>query len=122
MYFNIYLFEVISTALITSTALSHMRLYQSLASLFLTRYSMAKMGTVVSEYAFFILAAKMFFVYELKDCFTSIKWEVLYYVDMFLMLSLWALFLQALFSRNPIYENTKFFRNNTSTMPPSLFT
>ena len=37
------------------------------------------------------------------------------------MLRLWALFLQSVFARHPIYEHTKFYRNSKSTTPPVIF-
>ena len=37
------------------------------------------------------------------------------------MLRLWALFLQSVFARHPIYEHTKFYRDSTSTTPPVIF-
>jgi hypothetical protein len=120
--FFLYLIQVLFTAVLTSSAISNSRVYQSFSSIFIRREVLGRIGSIVSEYPIFILAAKLFMVHELIPFMHEGHWNVVFTFDAFLMLSLWALFLQSVFARHPVYEQTKFYRDSTSTVPPSLFT
>lgn len=116
-----YILSVLFTASISSCALSHSRVYQTITASIAHRSTIATIGSIVSEYAFFFLIAKLFILFETYPEETAlISW--VYRLDVVVMLFLWSLFLQGVFSRHPIYEITKFMRNNTSTVPPSIFT
>ncbi|KAJ2995261.1 hypothetical protein HDV02_000916 [Globomyces sp. JEL0801] len=86
------------------------------------RKKIAYIGSLVSEYPAYILSSKLLVLYEVPSAtFESDFMLWVYRLDIGIMLYLWALFLQSVFSRHPIYEATKFLRNETSTVPPSVY-
>ena len=121
----LYATTTISSLLLTSTWLAHKPVYQTITKPFLSRPKLSFLSSLVSEYSIYILFSKMLLIYQLSghEFFTQgLLITRLYHLDLVIMLNLWALFLQAVFSRHPIYEATKFMRNSASTCPPSLFT
>lgn len=120
----LYAIQTMASLLLTSTTLAHKPVFQTITHSLLSRPKLSQISSIVSEYSIFILFSKMLIVYELSRtaAFFSGTLLAFYYVDLAVMLSLWALFLQAVFSRHPIYEATKFMRNSASTAPPSIFT
>jgi hypothetical protein len=120
----LYTLSVLFTVAISSTALSNSRVYQSMTASFIPRHQLALLGTIVTEYPFFFIAAKLFILYELsgQNLFSGYWLGKVYYLDISNILFYWSLFLQAVFSRHPVYEYTKFMRNRTSSFPPTIFT
>lgn len=119
---TLYCLLVLYTALLTSTCLSHKATYQKLTAPFVSRPKLALISSIISEYAVFFLLAKLFILYELSgsDFFTG-SLLYIYRVDIGILLTLWALFLQAVFARQTIYESTRSMRNQASTSPKSVF-
>ena len=118
-----YVSSVAGSALLTSTTLSHKPVFQTLTSPFLPRPKAALLASIVSEYSIFVLLSKLFILYELsgQSFFNGFWMSTLYRFDIAIILILWGLFLQAVFARHPIYEASKFMRNSSSTIPPSIF-
>jgi hypothetical protein len=117
----LYVFSVLFTWTISTTALSHSRVYQTLTAAIVPRQKLGMLGSLVSEYAMFFIIAKLFILYELRGL-ELVDWMGwVYTADVLNILFLWSLFLQAVFSRHPLYEQTKFMRDHTSSLPTSVF-
>jgi Carboxylesterase family len=113
----LYFLQVLASVLLLSTSFAHKKAYQTALKQLLSRQKLSKIQSLVTEYSFLFLATKLFLIYEWGSESTFF-----YNLDISLVLILWALSLQALFSRQSIYELTKFMRTETSSKPPSLFT
>jgi hypothetical protein len=87
------------------------------------RQKLGMLGSMVSEYPFFFIAAKLFILFELRheEFFGNYWIGWIYVLDVANALFYFSLFLHAVFSRHPIYEQTKFMRDHTSSYPPSIF-
>lgn len=120
----LYFGQVAFTFLLTSTALAHKPVYQTALKPFLSRQKLSVIQSLVTEYCSFILLSKLFFIYEVSgtNYFDGNYTSLLYKLDMAIMLTLWGLFLQSVFCRHPLYDATKFMRNESSSRPPSIFT
>lgn len=114
-------FTIIS-GLLTSSLFSPNQVYQTLTKPVLSRSQLSILSSIISEYSVFLLAFKIYLIYNLDTSGNS-SWILTAFIrlDVAVCLVLWATFLQAVFSRFPIYEATKFMRNSSSTSPPSLF-
>lgn len=114
-----------SLFLVLLGCLSHKPVFQTITKSFISRPKLSFISSIISEFSIYILLSKMLIVYELASIPNFFKTGLvrsLYWMDLAVMLTLWGLFLQGVFSRHPIYEATKFMRNSTSTTPPSIFT
>jgi acetyl esterase/lipase len=105
--------DSIATLALTLTIFAHMKLIKIG---FKKRQLLAKISSFVYEYAVYILLLKVVFQILSKE---SNEW--IYRLDVVVMLCLWALFLKSVFSRQPVYEETKFLRDSTSGISPSAF-
>lgn len=94
------------------------------------RFLLAHLATLVSEFSHFAIIIKLAVLHYSKD--SSIWLEnkdgsmcdaigCMYWADIIVLLTLWGVFLKSYFSRNVIYENTKFYRDSTSSEPPKVF-
>jgi hypothetical protein len=112
----VYGLSVIFTTLISTTAISHSRVYQTMTANVISRRKLAAIGTIVTEYSFYFIIAKLFILYE----FRQFAKGYMYTLDVLNLLYFWSLFLHAVFSRHPLYEQTKFMRDRTSSFPPLI--
>ncbi|KAJ3269643.1 hypothetical protein HDV01_001159 [Terramyces sp. JEL0728] len=115
----LYVLSVLVTGLLALTSLAHTKIFHSLKN----AQQLAIISSIVTEYSVYILSSKLMMLYEMDSSyFDSTIMTIIYRLDIVITLSFWAFFLQSVFSRHPIYEQTKFMRNETSTIPPSIFT
>lgn len=90
---------------------------------FYYRLPLSYAGTLVTEFAHVFLLAKLglFYVVKGKPFWLHPIMFYLYWLDVVIALYFWTLFLQSYFTRHPVYVRTKFYRDETSTYPPHLF-
>ena len=118
-----YVVNVILSLLLGMFAFAHTGLFKRVTRS-LSRKQVCYVSTVVGEFPQAILFVKLVLLGDAvrQGVFQHAVMNYVYWVDVSVCLLFWKLFLQSYFARYHIYNCIKFYRDASSTEPPSLFT
>eukprot|EP00842_Homolaphlyctis_polyrhiza_P004154 jgi/Hompol1/473/HPOL_002504-RA len=118
----VYAANVIGTGLLVASAFAHEEQVSAYALLYVSRQRLAQLATVASEFPMAVLVPKLALVAVAarQRLFVHALLAPLYWLDVAVMLALWALFLQSYFARYCVFEATRMLVDRSSLVPPPL--